>query len=102
MYGENGSAVSFQVNHTLSHKNQAKHFTPIGAFFSHLIRRIGWENAGLRALADYYRLARLDGAGESSGRHWPSSIYSEEIRPRVEAGILSNGKSWDECSIGFF
>ena len=102
MYGSSGSAVSYQVNHSLSYENQDKHFTPIGAFVSHLIRRIAWENAGLRDLADYYRLAKLDGAGQGGGRHWPSSIYSEEIRPRVEAGILSNGKSWDEWSVHFF
>ena len=102
MYGKNGSAVSYQVKHTLAHENQDEHFTPIGAFVSHLIRRIAWENSGLRDLADYYRLAKLDGTGEGGGRHWESSIYGEEIRSRVEAGILSNGKAWDEWSVGFF
>ena len=51
----------------LSYENQEKHFTPIGAFISHLIRRIAWENSGLRDLADYYRLAKLDGAEKVVG-----------------------------------
>lgn len=102
IYGRNGSAVSYHLNHTLSYERQDKDFTPIGAFIAHLIRRTAWENPGLRDLADYYRLARLDGAGEGSGRHWPSSIYGDEIRARVEAGQLSNGKAWDEWGIGFF
>ena len=34
-------------------------------------------------------------------RMWASSIYSEEIRARVEAGMLSNGKPWDEWSVAF-
>ena len=101
MFGENGSAVSYQLKHMLSYENQNAHFTPIGAFISNLIRRIAWENSGLRDLADYYRLAKLDGTGEGDGRRWPSSIYSDEIRSRVEAGILSNGKVWDEWSIAF-
>ncbi len=29
-------------------------------------------------------------------RVWSSSIYSDEVRPRLEAGMLSSGKSWDE------
>ena len=102
MYGKNGSAVSYQVNHILSYEKQADHFTPIGAFVSHLIRRIAWENSGLRDLADYYRLAQLDGTGSGGGRHWPSSIYTDEIRSLVETGRLSNGKPWDEWSVGFF
>ena len=97
-----GSAISNHLNHILSYNDQNEHFTPIGAFIAHLIRRLAWENFGLRDIADYYRLAKLDGAGEGSGRHWPSSIYSDEIRSRVEAGRLSNGEIWDEWSVGFF
>ena len=102
IYGKNGSAVSLHLNHTRSYERQDEHFTPIGAFIAHLIRRTAWESPGLRDLADYYRLTGLDGAGEGSGRHWPGSIYGEEIRSRVEAGQLSNGRVWDEWSVGFF
>ena len=91
------------ANHTLSYESQDKDFTPIGAFVAYLNRRIAWENPGLRDLADYYRLAKLDGVGEGGMRHWPTSVaYSEEIRSLVKAGRLSNGKVWDEWSVGFF
>ena len=43
----------------------------------------------------------MGGAGHGGGRRWDSSIYSEEIRARIEAGNLSNGKRWDEWGVFF-
>lgn len=34
-------------------------------------------------------------------RTWDSTIYSEEIRTKIEQGYLINGKSWDEWSVHF-
>ena len=34
-------------------------------------------------------------------REWPTSIYSENVRNRAEAGILTNGEWWDEWCVGF-
>ena len=98
IYGPNGSATSGYIGHTRSHAQQ---FTPLGAFISHLSQKLAWENPLLRDLADYYRVTNLAGGGTGNPRMWPSSIYSEEIRSRVEAGQLSNGKAWDEWHIAF-
>ena len=101
MYGPNGSAMSIYVQHSLTQDTQEEFFTPIGSFISHLCRKLAWENASLRDLALYYTKANMGGAGHGGGRRWDSSIYSEEIRARIEAGNLSNGKRWDEWGVFF-
>ena len=103
LYGPDGSAVSSHIGSMSSRsENKADRFTPLGGLISYLTRRLAWENPGLRDLADYYRQAKLIGSGQGGMRTWSSAIYSDEIRSRVEAGQLSNGKPWDEWSVGFF
>jgi hypothetical protein len=86
-YGPNGSASSAYIGHTRSYEQQ--------------VEQLAWEDPSLRDLADYYRITNIAGSGKGYMRMWPSSIYSEEIRTRVEAGMLSNGKPWDEWSVAF-
>lgn len=100
-FGPNGSATTAYIGHTREHEQQVAQFTPIGVLISYLSQKLAWENQALRDLADYYRVANIAGSGKGNMRMWPGSIYSEEIRPRVEGGMLSNGKSWDEWSLGF-
>jgi hypothetical protein len=100
-YGPNGSATSAYIGHTRIYEQQVEQFTPIGVFISYLSQKLAWEDSLLRDLADYYRIANIGGSGKGYMRMWPSSIYSEEIRPRVEAGLLSNGKPWDEWAVAF-
>ena len=102
MYGPLGSAVTDYVKQTGNQNDPAELFTPIGALIANLTRKLAWEIPNLRALADYYTQADVGGPGQGYGRNWPSSIYSDEIRRRVERGDLSNGKKWDEWSIAFF
>jgi len=101
MYGPNGSATSAYLGHTRTDERQVAQFTPIGVLISHLSQKLAWEDPSLRDLADYYRLTNIAGSGKGYMRTWPSSIYSEEIRSRVEAGMLSSGKAWDEWSVAF-
>ena len=102
-YGPDGSATSSHIGLASSRsENKADPFTPLGSLISYLTRRLAWENARLRDLADYYLKANLDGVGQGGMRTWSSAIYSDEIRSRVEAGQLSNGKPWDEWSVVFF
>lgn len=101
-YGPDGAAVSSYIGHTLSHDNQAEHFTPIGVLISNLSRQLAREDPALRDLADYYLI--IAGAGGGSSRDWPISIYSDRVRPRVEAGHLLSGPglAWDEWNVGFY
>jgi hypothetical protein len=101
IYGPDGSATSAYVGHTFEQDQQVDQFTPIGVLISYLSQQLAWENPSLRDLADYYRITNISGSGKGYMRMWPSSIYSEEIRSRVEAGMLSNGKPWDEWHVGF-
>ena len=101
VYGPNGSATSAYIGHTRTYEQQAEQFTPIGVFISYLSQKLAWEDPVLRNRADYYRIVNIAGSGKGYMRVWPSSIYGDEIRPQVEAGMLSNGKPWDEWSVAF-
>jgi hypothetical protein len=102
IYGLNGSATSGYIGYTQVYEQQGEQFTPIGVLISHISQMLAWEDPSLRDLADYYRITNIAGSGMGYFRKWPSSIYSEEIRSRVETGKLSNGKIWDEWNVGFF
>ena len=100
-YHQNGSASSGYMGHTSEAQQREGQFSPVGVLISRLTQRLAWEESSLRDLADYYRITNISGSARGNLRNWPSSIYSEEIRSRVEAGQLSNGKSWDEWHIFF-
>lgn len=80
--------------------------TPIGAFISFLINRMAWENPDMRDIAEYFRQTGISGLTGEIGpvnhlrRLWPSSIYSEQIRSRVEASMFDN-RPWSEWSSFF-
>jgi len=100
IYGPNGSATSAYIGYTRTNEEQVDQFTPIGVLISHLSQKLAWEYPSLRDLADYYRITNIAGSGKGYMRMWPSSIYSDEIRPRVEAEVLSY-KPWDEWRVVF-
>lgn len=101
IYGPLGAATSSYNGHTPNYPGQLAQFTPIGVLISQLCQKLAWEEPALRDLADYYRVTKIAGSGKGLLRLWPSSIYSEEIRNRVETKQLSSGKPWDEWSDAF-
>lgn len=101
VFGPTGSASTAFMGHLLDAGEQERGFTPVGAMISTVTRKLAWADPSLQPLADYYRLTRVDGSGRGNIRSWPSSIYSDAIRARVEAGMLSNGVAWDEWSVAF-
>jgi hypothetical protein len=101
IFGPNGSARSGYFGHVGTGERQVEQFTPIGALISYVSRRLAWEDPWLRDLADYYRMTKIEGSGKGPLRMWPSSIYSEAIRPRVEGGTLSQDAHWDEWGYAF-
>lgn len=100
-YGPSGSATTAYVGHTMNHEQQVEQFTPVGVLISYLCEKLAWEDPSLRELADYYRKTNIAGSGGGLMRKWPSSIYSDEIRTRVEDGQLTNGENWDEWHVVF-
>lgn len=96
-YHPNGWATTAFVGHTKQSDQQVPQFTPIGTLVNYLTQKLAWEDPTTRQLADYYRVADIAGSGSGGQRHWPSSIYSDEIRSRVEAGQLVYGLPfWEE------
>jgi hypothetical protein len=102
LYGERGSATASYVGAWPEYEQQNAHFTPVGAMIAAVLRRLAWEDPSMRSIADYFRLAGLTGAGRGDMYRFSESTYSEEIRPRITAGMLSNGVAWDEWSVGYF
>lgn len=100
MYGENGSASSGYICQSKKSQDQNENFTPIGSMIVNLMNKIAWEYPTLRNLANYFRATDISGTGAGTMRTWKSEIYSDEIRNKVERGMLSNGK-WDEWSLVF-
>ena len=101
IYGPKGSATSAYICHSKETENQSEHFTPIGALLTSLLNKLAWEYPSLRTFARYFELTNIQGSGGGSMRKWDASIYSDEIRNKVMSGQLSNGKFWDEWSVGF-
>jgi hypothetical protein len=101
IYGDNGSATTAYVGHSNEIEKQVENFTPIGAMITSLLNKLAWEYPNLRQLARYFTLTNIEGFGQGYMRKWESSIYSDEIRGRVELGQLINGVFWDEWSMLF-
>lgn len=99
-----GGVLSIYVGHMLSPNYQAEHFTPVGTLIANLSRRLAWEDSTLRDLADYYRVTNIAGSGHGNIRFWPDSIYTKEVKHRIETGNLSTGEDsfWDEWSSLFY
>lgn len=96
-----GTANTAESHYGLSSARQNR---PIGGLIAYLSSRLAWEIPSLRSLADYYSRASLFGGGTMYKRSWPSSIYSEPVRRRVEGGPLPpqiRGE-WNEWSSSFF
>ncbi|WP_206379176.1 DUF6602 domain-containing protein [Sphingobium yanoikuyae] len=72
-------------------------FTPIGAMLGYLTQRMAWNDAAIRDLADYHRLAGLWGSGGGQMRQWPQSVYSTEVIKGINQGKITNaGWNWNE------
>ena len=77
-------------------------YTPVGAFMVRLYNALAWENEPLRGLADYFTLSGIGGNGEGTSRHWPISIYSEELQSSIRRGAAPGPlRNWDEWSFAF-
>lgn len=101
-YGTEGAATTAYIAHTKTSAQQVSQFTPIGTLINYLSQKLAWQDPTIRQLADYYRLTQIAGSGSGNQRRWPSSIYSAQVRPRIESGPLVNGDpAWDEWNVAF-
>jgi len=100
IYDKNGFATTAYVGHSREPENQSDAFSPIGAMLTSVLNKLAWEYPNLRQLSRYFTLTNIQGSGQGSMRKWDSTIYSDEIRQKVELGQLKNGVMWDERCIG--
>ncbi len=101
----NGSAQTSYLGYTNAIENQVGYFTPISILISKLFRRLAWENPIWRDLGDYYLSIGNFGDARGSLRPWPTSIYTEKIRQRVESYAMVSPTDtmydWNEWHPGF-
>ena len=67
---------------------------PIAVLIAQLSLWLAWEDPELRAIADYYRLARLLGQGTGIGGSYPLQVLSEDAL-RSLRGLGGRGAFWD-------
>lgn len=73
---------------------------PIAVFIAALIQRLAWADISLRPLADYFRLANLEGASQGEMRPWPGDhVFSAETSRQLQAGRVVSGDPWNEWSM---
>ena len=73
---------------------------PIAVFVAALVQRLAWNDAGLRPLADYFRLANIEGASQGDMRAWPAAdVFSAELARELQAGRMVSGDAWSEWAV---
>lgn len=98
LYGNNGSAVTAYMCHSVGGEMQNDYFSPIGCLLSHLFSHLAWTFPDMRTLELYFRRVNLMGAGSAKSRLWGIGIYSDLIKDRVCKGMLRNRNTYDEWS----
>ncbi len=93
----NWAPVSGMLEASYENNNYFKQFQPIGAMISYLTQRLAWNDESIRDLADYYRLAKMWGSGESKiMKTWPRNVLSPEVLDGIASGRIHNNGSWSE------
>lgn len=96
LFGSSWGPISSMIRSTVDDANQNEAFQPVGGMLAYLTQRLAWEDSSIRDLADYYRLANLWGQGSGPMRYWSQSILSDEVRQKITAGMITNGREWSE------
>jgi hypothetical protein len=74
---------------------------PVAAAVATLLGRLGWEDASIRPLADYFRFADLLGQEQGQMRAWQASdVYTPDTAAFVDGGAIAQGRiqPWNEWS----
>ncbi|WP_406636960.1 DUF6602 domain-containing protein [Pseudarthrobacter quantipunctorum] len=100
LYGlpeEGGALTMYQRWHEDSGQPEAN---PLAVLIAMLFQRLGWEDPELRPLADYFRLAGLQGASQAMTHPWPLfDVYTPDLAAQLQAGALVNGSAWNEWTM---
>ena len=103
IYRPDGAASTSYVCFSTQLQDQKTSFTPIGAMLSYLLRRLAWEEQGIRRFAQYFYSVQMAGVGgKERPRPWKDSIYSSEIRRKITSANESTREYWNEWLLDFW
>lgn len=74
--------------------------TALGNLVATIIKRIAYEDAGLRPLASYYELSNMRPAGICQPSLWKPSILSKEVISKMRR-MKATPEEWSEWSFNF-
>lgn len=80
-----------------ANENQGPRLTPVGSFIFDLSRKLAWEDAHLREMAQYYQGTRIENLGSGKPRSWNFS-FSEGVMRQVRNHRF-NLDDWSEWSV---
>jgi len=78
--------------------------TPIGGFLYALLRRLAWDDADLRQLADYFLITGVPGGSAGVGKKsWQiAEIHSPEVTKGLSTRTEGTFDLWDEWALDSF
>ena len=75
---------------------------PVAQLCAFLTSRLAWEDASMRPIADYFRVAGLLGHGQGQSKGWSlEEVYSNEVTAGLREGRLSFSGAWDTWGLTF-
>ncbi|MFC6223974.1 DUF6602 domain-containing protein [Hymenobacter artigasi] len=83
---------------TLENQKFKEFITPIGMLISALFGKISWQYPSLKNLAEYFLQSLNKGIGNGMARKWEASIYSDNLKRKLESGQYLSNDTWDEWS----
>lgn len=89
-------SVSSYIGRTRLPWQRRDNYTSIGEMLISLYRKIAWEYPNLRQLSRYFTLTKIAGSGQGGPRIWLGSIFSDEVREKIELRQPRSGVFWDE------
>lgn len=75
---------------------QSREFQPIGTLIAALYQKLAWDDATLRGIADYFRLAKLWGAGIAKPKRWGLEVLSDNTSAGDIVAYDPGNQPWNE------
>lgn len=75
---------------------------PVAQLCAYLTSRLAWEDASMRDIADYFRVAGLLGHGRGRSKGWSiDGVYTPEVSDRLQGGNVTFAGRWNQWGLVF-
>ncbi|SIS49221.1 DUF6602 domain-containing protein [Salimicrobium salexigens] len=102
IYGYREATITSYIQHSKDSEHQKEYFSPIGTLIWSLFSKFGYEDKGIRRLANYLSSVDIEGSGVGTQHHWDfTKVFSEEVQQQIRSGKIRNPGNWDEWSLNF-